>query len=321
MGSQFVDLDADGRIDFFSATFDGSPHVAYGVDGGFAEPTHVLDRNGRRVLLDQYWDYDAKKWTNVGGGAEGHCISALLFDWDADGDFDLLLGDKNHGNLYLQLNEGRAGEPAFAGHSAPVLADGAPFALEGGMTAPQLVDWDGDGLVDIVAGSFGDPYGGKPPGGVYLYRNVGTAGAPVFAGAVPLIPPTATTGHEAERPNVGLYPDATDYDGDGDLDLVVGGYAIWTPAPPEMTDAKRARLTELKDELAKVDAKVRESVEAMRRSTAGLDEEAQSARLRELLQGAEHRALTAHRKEIADEIETLDPRQKREAGVWVFLRQ
>ncbi len=65
MGSQFVDFNADGRIDFFTATFDGSPHVAYGTEDGFAEPVRILDKNGKRVMLDMFWDYDEKKWSNT----------------------------------------------------------------------------------------------------------------------------------------------------------------------------------------------------------------------------------------------------------------
>ena len=81
MGSQFVDFNADGRIDYFTATFDGSPHVAYGTAEGFAEPVRILDKNGKRVMLDQFWDYDAKKWSRS-GTANGQCTSALAFDWE-----------------------------------------------------------------------------------------------------------------------------------------------------------------------------------------------------------------------------------------------
>jgi len=100
MGSQLVDHDGDGRLDFFTATYDGSPHIAYGVDGGFAEPQHLLDRDGERIRLEMYWDTPNSQWVNVGADNR-HCISAVLFDWDGDGDHDLLMGDKNQGNLFL----------------------------------------------------------------------------------------------------------------------------------------------------------------------------------------------------------------------------
>ncbi|MHC5020290.1 MAG: hypothetical protein ACYTGX_09310, partial [Planctomycetota bacterium] len=96
MGSQFVDLDADGHLDYLTATFDGSPHIAWGSATGFATPERLKDTQGRRLLISSIWNYDAKKHENLGwampdGEArKERCISALAFDWDGDGDYDLL---------------------------------------------------------------------------------------------------------------------------------------------------------------------------------------------------------------------------------------
>ncbi len=49
MGSQFVDLNADEHLDYLSATFDGSPHVAYGSAEGFAEPVRLKDKDGQVI--------------------------------------------------------------------------------------------------------------------------------------------------------------------------------------------------------------------------------------------------------------------------------
>src|SRR5262245_35618041 len=128
MGSQFVDLNADGRLDYLTATFDGSPHVAWGSAEGFGAPEHIKDAKGRRILITSFWDYDAKKHDTTGrafeGGSPGdeRCISAWAHDWDGDGDLDLLLGSYENGHLYLQRNEGTAAKAAFTGTNVAVNA-------------------------------------------------------------------------------------------------------------------------------------------------------------------------------------------------------
>jgi hypothetical protein len=53
-----------------------------------------------------------------------------------------------------------------------IQADGALLDV-GLMAEPFMVDWDGDGLNDLLAGQFS-------PGKVRFYKNVGTNNDPVF---------------------------------------------------------------------------------------------------------------------------------------------
>jgi hypothetical protein len=48
-----------------------------------------------------------------------------------------------------------------------------PIDVDVGHAAPLWLDWDGDGLTDLLVGQFG---GGK----LRIYRNVGSKGAPRF---------------------------------------------------------------------------------------------------------------------------------------------
>jgi hypothetical protein len=55
-----------------------------------------------------------------------------------------------------------------------VLANGQPISVEVGHAAPLMVDFDGDGVRDLLVGQFGQ-------GKLRIYRNVGTDTAPEFS--------------------------------------------------------------------------------------------------------------------------------------------
>jgi hypothetical protein len=329
MGSQFVDLNADGHLDYVSATFDGSPHVAYGSAEGFAQPVRLKDVNGERLRISSIWNYETRKHEDLEGGLRERCISALAFDWDGDGDYDLLLGSYENGHLYRQMNEGTNKEPKFTGKNVPVMAGDAAFAIPAKMTTPRLVDWDGDGDMDLIAGSFGDSYSQSGPGGgVYLSINAGKPGAPKFGKLQTLIAPQRKGGTEPVRPDAGLYADAVDWDGDGDLDLVVGGYSMWTPPARELTADEKAQAEKLKQEQAAIGKRQQELMKKVNadaeKAAEGLDRSSDEYRKKWSETYGKYRPqlteINKERQRVTKRLNELIPAPQRKSFVWLYER-
>ncbi|MFN9333758.1 MAG: hypothetical protein ACK6D1_14305, partial [Planctomycetota bacterium] len=94
MSPQFVDFDADGRLDVVAGIFDGSPHLSRGSAKGWQKPEQILDRDGKRIVLNNFWNFDTKKWDKTHAGdapARRYSVlyKALLSDY-LDCDIDRL---------------------------------------------------------------------------------------------------------------------------------------------------------------------------------------------------------------------------------------
>ena len=215
-----MDLDGDGQLDILSGSYDGRPHWVKGVNSQgasrFLAPEIVLDGDGEELIAGKYWDYEAKLWTDTGraGHADAHGISAAAVDWDSDGDQDLVLG-MSDGRLFLRRNEGTAKEPQWSTRNEKIKYGKRSLFVRAGGAMPSIADWNADGKFDILSGS--------KDGAVHLWINIGSAQVPDFAPPVELVP-AADESAGPHAPGTRTQVHACDFDGDGDLDLLVGDY-------------------------------------------------------------------------------------------------
>ena len=120
-----MDLDQDGRVDVLSGCWPGEVHLFRGVEGGgFAEGVTLRGPGGAPLKADK-------------------ASVAHAFDWDGDGDLDLVLGGIG-GAVWVARNE-TAEDGLVFGAPAPLEADGKPIHADGGDSAPFVADWDADG--------------------------------------------------------------------------------------------------------------------------------------------------------------------------------
>lgn len=307
MSLQFADFNADGQTDIVTGIWEGTVFLVPGSERGFGQPEYIKDAKDELIILSRYYDVKGRKYVSADPeNPVEHLVSGMVWDLDEDGDLDLILGAKD-GQIYWRRNDGKAGAPKFASENIKLRAGGELFKVPGGSTAPRTVDWDGDGLTDLVCGSF--------KGGAYWYRNIGKAGAPQFAAPVVLQKPGKNGG-----PETGWYVDPTDFDGDGDLDLLIGGYFMSHPEPRVLSDAEKKRLVEVDAEITRLGKDWSEQYMAIREKTKD-DQAAFQKAYAAWTKRQDVKDLNKTRASLSKEQLALRPRAKRQSGVWLYRRQ
>ncbi|MCR9245226.1 MAG: FG-GAP-like repeat-containing protein [bacterium] len=329
MSPQFVDFDGNGLTDILAGTFSGSPWISIGTTKGWSKPEQILDQNGKRIVLNQFWNYQTEKWDSTNRCDDphlqlenGHCTSAFAIDFDQDGDFDLLLGDYDTGQLFLRRNGGTAKKPAFGTINERLSAGSEPIDV-GKMATMRVLDWNGDGHSDLLIGSMGDTYGQGPGGAVLLFPGSprrGDNGDMAFDAPVTLIAAEGKSGQNPKRPDAGLYADAADHDGDGDLDLVVGGYSMWTPNGRELTTAEQQKVAILGERKAELMKQIQKLGKRLQQAVEGLGENEAKTKRKEVLkaQSKMRRELSSKLRDCTAQLNELVPSPQRKSFVWFY---
>jgi len=323
MSPQFVDLDDDGFDDILTATYDGIAYLSRGGKKGFGKPRVVTGSNGFPISLSSY--YYGKKWRETHRGMaradrreKSHMTALATFDWDGDGDMDLVLGDKHSGRLWLRENRGSKRRASFAAKNVAIERDGKPISVPHTLTSVRAVDWNGDQVQDLLVATAGQTMLDLPGGAVYVFTGSIVDGRWTPGPRQVVLPPSDHRLQlEPDRPNNQIYADARDVDGDGDVDLVVSGLADWRPLPYKASAKRRyqaEKLLQRSKELCSELAAATKGPGLPLRS--GRLSEAQSKQLRGLF--AERARLDAKKNQLAADIDKYLMPKQRVAFVWIY---
>src|SRR5437762_5858857 len=137
--------------------------VLYGNGDGTFRKAEVLKGTDGEPLIIPANDNDQL--------TEKICTRPFAVDWDGDGHLDLVVGNFA-GTFYWFKGLGKG---KFEPKPQQIMSGGKPLRIPGAHSDPFVVDWDGDGDLDILSGS--------SDGGVYLAVN--TAGKAKFPGRAP----------------------------------------------------------------------------------------------------------------------------------------
>ncbi|MBL6444936.1 T9SS type A sorting domain-containing protein [Fulvivirga sp. 29W222] len=226
-----VDIDGDSDLDILMFRASGTSTVEF-------HKNLSIERDGNCDSLQ--YERITQTWGNfqecqcgefafngndcaTSGGREEHQggKSILLLDNDSDGDYDVLISEETCGNLFIMENTGTNESPSFNSASAgfPNSSDPATMLF---FPVGYYEDADFDGVRDMlvspnVANNVSNSVNFESSS--WFYKNIGTDNNPQFElkNRNFLQDQTIDLGENAS-------PAFGDYDGDGDLDMILGSY-------------------------------------------------------------------------------------------------
>ena len=211
-----MDIDGDGYRDIISGSYSrmeqpmaGLFQVLYGKpDGTFRKAEILKGTDGKPLIIP------VKKESWI----DNICTRPFAVDWDGDGHLDLVVGNFT-GTFYWFKGESKG---KFRLKPELIMNGKEPLKIDGHHSDPFVIDWDGDGALDLLSGSSN--------GGVQWARNrAGKGKPPDLAPFEWLIKPgqpvkygNIVNEEELTGPTSATRVWVADVNGDGKLDLLVG---------------------------------------------------------------------------------------------------
>jgi FG-GAP-like repeat len=225
-----VDIDGDGRRDILSGSYSrmtndmaGLFQVLYGkADGTFRKAEVLKGTDGEPLIIPvKSKPGKGEDWVN------NICTRPFAIDWDGDGHLDLVVGTFP-GKFYLFKGHGKG---KFLPKPEEMKAGDRPLNFQGHHGDPFVIDWDGDGDLDILSGS--------SEGGVQWAENGAGTGKPPrlepFRSIIPHGPQhdygSILRDEDIQGPLTDTRIWVDDVNADGKLDILVGDLApLLSPA-------------------------------------------------------------------------------------------
>lgn len=197
-----ADIDADGDYDFFFGNTAGT--VTFYENIGSAQQFAFN-------FVTNFWQ-DFLIIGTAKNSENKHGASSLeFFDYENDGDLDLLWGDFFSNSLYFLINNGTPFSPEMQLLS-PVFPFNSDSVNTQGFNMPRVVDIDGDSDLDLFVSVLYDP---TVKQSLMYYENIGNQNSPNYFKVSEDYFYTFDVGNNSHSAFV-------DIDSDGDNDLFIG---------------------------------------------------------------------------------------------------